>query len=110
MRAAIGIQADTLSRLPLSHCFTEHLTLDTEHFLKKTPVISLFYILKQPRTHRKQATRPARARPRWWTKSRCDSVCLRSRHFMAWLRRGPAHDAIAIQTTQLSQCFPKLNA
>jgi len=29
------------------------------------------------------------------TESRCDSVCLRSRHFVAWLRRGPAHDAIA---------------
>jgi hypothetical protein len=36
VRAAIGIQADKLSRLPLSHCFT----LNTEHFLKKTPEIS----------------------------------------------------------------------
>ena len=53
---------------------------------------------------------PSRASLRWWTKSRCDSVCLRSRHFMAWLRRGLAHDAMAIQTPQLSQSFPKLNA
>jgi len=68
----------------------------------KNPVISLFTTLKQPRTHRKQATRPARASLRWWTKSRCDSVCLRSRHFVAWLRWGLAHDAIAIQTTKLS--------
>ena len=68
----------------------------------KTPEISLFTTLKQPRTHRKQATRPTRASLRWWTKSRCDSVCLRSRHFMARLRRGLAHDAIAIRTTQLS--------
>ena len=52
----------------------------------------------------------ARASLRWWTKSRCDSVCLRSRHFVAWLRRGLAHDAMAIQTTQLSQGFTKLNA
>jgi len=36
--------------------------------------------------------------------------CLRSRHFEAWLRRGLAHDAMAIQTTQLSQGFTKLNA
>jgi len=89
--------------------FTEHLKLNTENSLK-TPEISLFTTLKQPRTHRKQATRPAHASHRWWTKSRCDSVCLRSRHFMAWLCRGPAHDAIAIQTTQLSQCFTQLHA
>ena len=46
---------------------------------------------------------------RWWTKSRCDSVCLRSRHFVARLRRGLAHDAIAIQTTRLSQGFNRRN-
>ena len=54
-----------------------------------------FYALKQPRAHRKQTTRHTRASLRWWTESRCDSLCLRSRHFVAWLRRGPAHDAIA---------------
>jgi len=52
----------------------------------------------------------SRASLRWWTKSRCDFVCLRSRHFVAWLRQGLAHDAMAIQTTQLSQGFTKLNA
>ena len=26
----------------------------------------------------------------WWTESRCDSVCLRSRHFVAWHRPGLA--------------------
>jgi len=31
---------------------------------------------------------PSRASLRWWAKSRCDFVCLRSRHFVAWLRRG----------------------
>ena len=46
---------------------------------------------------------------RWWTKSRCDSVCLRSRHFVARLRRGLAHDAIAIQTTRLSKGFNRRN-
>ena len=27
-----------------------------------------------------------------WTESRCDSVCLRSRHFVAWLRPGLTND------------------
>jgi len=53
---------------------------------------------------------PSRASLRWWTKSRCDFVCLRSRHFVAWLRRGLAHDAMAIQTTHLSQGFTQLHA
>ena len=175
MRAAIGIQADKLSRLPLSHCFTlkkhimqvpdfttcyvrsqsaqaagrvatgfplpstgrgtegegwsypelppvrfflyqphpgvpaEHLKLNTENFPQNLRNIT-FYHLETTTNAPQQATRHNRASHRWWTKSRCDSVCLRSRHFMAWLRRGLAHDAMAIQTTQLSQGFPKLNA
>ena len=86
------------------------------HHFQKTPQKPAKYhflpTLTQPRTHRKQATRHARASLRWWTKSRCDFVCLRSRHFVAWLRRGLAHDAIAIQVTKPSQsppprCFPE---
>ena len=55
---------------------------------------------------------PPRASLRWWTKSRCDFVCLRSRHFVAWLRRGLAHDAIAIHVSKPSpspppRCFPE---
>jgi len=34
----------------------------------------------------------SRARPRRWTESRCDSVCLRSRHFVARPRPGLAHN------------------
>ena len=34
----------------------------------------------------------SRARPRRWTESRCDSVCLRSRHFEAWHRPGLTND------------------
>jgi len=45
VRAAIGIQADKLSRLPLSHCFTEHLKLNTENSPQKPRNIT-FYILK----------------------------------------------------------------
>jgi len=37
------------------------------------------------------STHHSRARLLWWTGSRCDSVCLRSRHFVAWHRPGFAH-------------------
>ena len=37
------------------------------------------------------STHHSRARLLWWTGSRCDSVCLRSRHFVAWHRPGLAH-------------------
>jgi len=85
------------SQLPLSQCFP------LKKHIMQVPVFTTCYARRQ----RPQFIRPRRP---WWTKSRCDSVCLRSRHFVAWLRRGLAHDAIAIQTTQLSQCFTKLNA
>jgi len=97
VRAAIDIQAGKPSQLPLSQCFP------LKKHIMQVPVFTTCYARRQ----RLQFIRPRRP---WWTKSRCDSVCLRSRHFVAWLRRGLAHDAMAIQTTQLSQGFPQLNA
>ena len=46
-----------------------------------------------PRCQRHQSIWPRRhfASFWWWTKSRCDSVCLRSRRFVAWHRPGLAH-------------------
>jgi len=40
-----------------------------------------------PISSRTQTTRKSRGFPktfRWWTPSRCDRVCLRSRHFVTW--------------------------
>ena len=107
-RTPAGVPAIHGTAVPLRPRITHHASFPKN--TTKTREISLFTTLTQPRTHRKQATRHARASLRWWTKSRCDFVCLRSRHFVAWLRRGLAHDAMAIQTTHLSQCFTQLNA
>ena len=48
----------------------------------KNPRNITFLTMKQPHHTRNQLW--------WWTKSRCDSVCLRSRHFVAWHRPGLA--------------------
>ena len=72
VRAAIDIQAGKPSQLPLSQCFP------LKKQIMQVPVFTTCYARRQ----RPQFIRPVAP---WWTKSRCDSVCLRSRHFVAWL-------------------------
>jgi len=49
----------------------------------------LKYQIRNPNPNQKP---PCPASLRWWTESRCDSVCLRSRHFVAWHRPGLTND------------------
>ena len=64
------------------------------HLTKLKLVTPSYITMKQPLTpETASAFRSFRhGLLRWWTESRCDSVCLRSRHFEAWHRPGLTND------------------